>query len=751
MLQQFTITGGACFGSDPLTVSGLQPINFFFGPNGSGKTTISRAFEQDSNCTIQPSWDDSVPMSFSVYNRDFVDRVLRESSRIPGVFVLGEKSVEAEKRLDDIQKPGGLRAGAKDELDRAKKSLEEAEKRRDEAYSSFKTAAWQQYKRLRNENSAISSAFTGRGGVGNDSNKLAAALIEMSEPSDDNPAPQIEDLLNKAEAIFSDDATTKPELPLISDFNPEGYEILSESIAGSTQVSLSDLVAKLGNIDWVSAGREYFGDANGVCPFCQQETPHDFAIQLAGMFDDHYKTKIRELQSFDARFRSWADAATASIDGFEDEEKTQLDQVRFLDVKAALQSAVTKNRSALTNKLRAPSENLVFSPVGDCIDRANDVIKDANAQIRAHNELVRSREDGRPKLVAECWRYLSEVLLRDQISDYRQRSEGHKRGIDALSAKVAAASDKLGNFDREIRDLQRSVESTQPAIDQINELLMRAGFTSFEIVASSELQDAYMLSREGRAISERSLSEGEQTFIAFLYYFHRLAGRDSSGVGGHTVAVIDDPISSLDSDVLFIVGALVRNLISRALSGTDRISQIILLTHNVYFHKEITHLRTGDPGKGRSYFVIRKRPSAPSSIEPHQKNPISTEYQRLWAEVSRAVAGEPVSVTGLENILRRILESYFRILGSGIWEDDLIPLMNESERPVLRSLFNWINEGSHAIFDNLYYSPGPATPQTYLDVFRRVFEVTNHESHYNMMLYGKASLDTSTRSIDTQP
>lgn len=44
MLQHMRLVGGACFGDDPLTVSNLQAVNFIFGPKGSGKTTISRAF-----------------------------------------------------------------------------------------------------------------------------------------------------------------------------------------------------------------------------------------------------------------------------------------------------------------------------------------------------------------------------------------------------------------------------------------------------------------------------------------------------------------------------------------------------------------------------------------------------------------------------------------------------------------------------------------------------------------------------------
>ena len=54
----------------------------------------------------------------------------------------------------------------------------------------------------------------------------------------------------------------------------------------------------------------------------------------------------------------------------------------------------------------------------------------------------------------------------------------------------------------------------------------------------------------------------------------------------------------MDSGALFIVSALVREMIEVCYNNTDYrshkvdgdyIKQIFILTHNVYFHKEITH------------------------------------------------------------------------------------------------------------------------------------------------------------------
>ena len=744
MLQHTRLTGGACFGEDPLTISDLQTVNFFFGPNGSGKTTISRAFAGEESLELEHTWSDSVPMTPKVYNRDFVDHVLRETGRIPGVFVLGEKSVEAEERLDAIEKEGGERDRAKDRLGEARSSLADAKGRRDEAYEKLKQDAWEKYKALVAEHGSLSPAFRGKGGVGNDRGKLVDGLLAMEAPSDDTSAPSVEDLLESAAAIFDDDATARIPLPTIPSFAPneyDGYDLLNKSVVGSSDVTLSELVEHLGNSDWVSEGRKHLHRSGGVCPFCQQQAPKDLASQLAALFDDDYNKRIAKLNAFTEAYREWADVVLESEEGFDEDSKALLDPIQYRDGLSTLTAAIARNKIALDEKERTPSKTVGLTSVEKPVDDLNQVIADANIKIEAHNTLLRARREERPKLITSCWRYLGEVLLRDELSVYRRGQKGRDTGVEVMQGRVEEATSQLLALDNEIRELQRSVESTRPVIDEINTLLRRSGFTSFEIVESEELEHGYMLSRDGVALHERSLSEGERTFIAFLYYVHSLDGRDDLDTTGRLVAVIDDPISSLDSDILFLVGALVRRLINRVMSGSDRIGQVIVLTHNIYFHKEVTHLKHRDSGSGRAYYLIRKHQSAPSAVERHFKNPISTEYQRLWGEVRRAVEGESMSVVGLENILRRILESYFRIMGNGIWEDELAPLLSAAERPVLQSLFNWVNEGSHAVFEDVHYSPGPISNQTYLDVFRRVFEKAHQEAHYKMMLYGKESLN----------
>ncbi|MFD2879946.1 AAA family ATPase [Paenibacillus rhizoplanae] len=59
--------------------------------------------------------------------------------------------------------------------------------------------------------------------------------------------------------------------------------------------------------------------------------------------------------------------------------------------------------------------------------------------------------------------------------------------------------------------------------------------------------------REDGKDAKDTLSEGEKTFITFLYFYQLLKGsNDISEIMTDKVVVIDDPISILDSSVLFL-------------------------------------------------------------------------------------------------------------------------------------------------------------------------------------------------------
>ena len=74
MLESFQIKSVATYDDIGVAINKLQPINFFYGANGCGKTTISNYLkdtkcDQYSDCSIK--WNGDSELDVIVYNKKF--------------------------------------------------------------------------------------------------------------------------------------------------------------------------------------------------------------------------------------------------------------------------------------------------------------------------------------------------------------------------------------------------------------------------------------------------------------------------------------------------------------------------------------------------------------------------------------------------------------------------------------------------------------------------------------------------------
>lgn len=86
-------------------------------------------------------------------------------------------------------------------------------------------------------------------------------------------------------------------------------------------------------------------------------------------------------------------------------------------------------------------------------------------------------------------------------------------------------------------------------------------------------------------------------------------------------------------------------------------------------------------------------------------------------------------------------------------KDEICALFDGRDKLIFQSLFSWVNDGSHSIHDDLYVNHGEQTNETYLRVFRSVFDKAGQISQYKMMTgfsednLGNANPLTATQAI----
>ena len=160
------------------------------------------------------------------------------------------------------------------------------------------------------------------------------------------------------------------------------------------------------------------------------------------------------------------------------------------------------------------------------------------------------------------------------------------------------------------------------------------------------------------------------------------------------------------------------------------------MTHNVYFHKEVSfnNTRTDKALKDETFWVVRK-PAKHSKLEPHETNPIQTSYELLWSEVKNP---KPSLLT-IQNVMRRILENYFKFFG-GVEPREICAKLPGKDQMICNSLLSWVNDGSHYAQDDIFVSLDQGAVGGYLKVFQLIFKLSGHEAHYKMMM-GNAYTD----------
>ena len=730
MIEAISIAQVATYSDMPEVLNALSQFNFLFGSNGTGKTTISRVIADETAFpTCRVTWKGGTKLQTLVYNSDFVERNFNQSSEIKGVFTLGEKQADTlakiatgKAELDEftrtieslthtLQGTDGV-GGKKGELT----TLEE----------NFKNKCWAQKQK---HDAKLQGAFEG---CRNSAEKFKARVLRESA-SNRAALLALSDLEGKAQSVFGPTPTIEPAINVVNGEKLLAHEanpILKKRVIGKENVDIAAMIRKLGNSDWVRQGRSFYEINDQKCPFCQQSTDESFTRSLNEYFDETFIADSKAIDDLAANYATDASRIQQQLESIIGSPSRFLDVDRLKVEKELLDSKVILNNQRLAGKKKEASQVVELESLGNVLSAIGELVGSANRQVAGHNKMVANLSDERNSLTAQVWKFVLEEI-KDDFSAYEKAKDGLDRAISSITSQISKKTEDKKDKAAEIRALEKQTTSVQPTVDGINALLSSFGFHAFKLAKASN-GTFYKLIRSDGSDAKATLSEGERNFVTFLYFYHLLKGSEpDSGITTDRVVVFDDPVSSLDSDILFIVGSLIKGLFDEVRAGTGHVKQVFVLTHNVYFHREVTFniKRSGDSAINEETFWVIRKSGLLSKPCRHSTNPIRTSYELLWAEVRKP---DRSNLT-IQNTLRRIIENYFKILG-GVNPDDICGIFEGRDKLICKSLFSWVNAGSHHALDDLYVSSDDGATETYLRVFKEIFEKSKHLAHYNMMM-----------------
>ena len=732
MLEGYKLSNVATYDKNGISVTDLKPVNFFYGANGCGKTTTSDFLADLHNpkyksCSV--SWKNGVPLRTLVYNKKFRDLNFRPSGDISGVFTLGEASVEEQalvaeksKKLSEIS----------DNLATKKKTLEAKLGEKEDFDSSFAEECWDVQKKYKDDfKAALRGSMRGKNSF---RDNVMERKFKMPHGVKDLSHQQLKE---KGETLLG----KKPEaLSIVPELNENGllkierYEIWKKVIIGQKDVEIAGLIEHLGNNDWVISGLKYVDGE--TCPFCQKSTIDDqFLKQISDYFDTSFQKNteiVAELaEQYEHEATRYLDSLSRTIYSAENDEKTKLNLTAIKSAAQLLERQLTANTTSIQTKIEKPSAGIELIDNTETFQTINTIIDEANKFIVQHNKIVNDFNNEQLDYFHEVWAFIIQELSTN-ISNHEKRSLGLEKAINGINKVIKDQQKQEKALREELKELSKNTTSVQPTVDEINRMLQAYGFVNFKIVPSVDNANNYSLQRENGELALDTLSEGEVTFITFLYFIQLAKGGTTrENVVGDRILVIDDPISSLDSNILFIVSTIIKNVINEVKDGSH-IKQLLLFTHNVYFHKEASFQGGRSNGCNKTnYWILRKKNNTTNIQAYGQNNPIESSYELLWKEISEP---EKLSLTTVQNTMRRILENYFKILGRYSDNDIVEKFTDNEEKQMCKSLLYWINDGSHCIPDDLFIENQDQSMEGYLHIFKKVFEYSGHISHYNMMM-----------------
>lgn len=737
-----------------MPIDGLTFVNFFYGNNGAGKSSVARAIEENDGVV----WaDDKSAEDFDVlvYNQGFIDRNFVNYGSLKGVFIFGEEDAEAKRKIqeltDERNQKSDERTAVIEEYNRKTEDL-------DTVLADFQNACFSKTADIRKR---FDKAMDGK----KQKKGFADAVLGEEKPAEHDLA----ELERLYDAAFDSAARVYPEFKKVGSAAAygrlPGKDLLDKVIVSSSDTPFVRFMKALGATasDWVRDGHtRYASAAEGKCPYCQQKLPENFEAEIAACFDAQYRQDIRDLGQFRT---AYADETAGIVRRL----KANIgDTMAFVDIKeyrekvALLESNFEINRQRIAEKCKEPSKIVLLEDTDTILLEIGSIIDGINKLIKANNDVVSGKRSGKIKCKTEIMQHLA-FLLAEDVKSYQDEVDRLKKEIDNIIKKDQQLKRNIAEMTVQISELNKRNVNTEAAIDSINKILRESGFQGFSIRAKKGTENVYEVVRGDGTIAE-NLSEGERNFIAFLYFYHQVRGSMSGEELKEKIVVIDDPVSGMDSSALFIVSAIVREMINVCRNNTDPlnpkppnyIKQLFVLTHNAHFHREVTYKQTGYYNC-TSFYIIRKKDNisavalcvrqskeAPNEYENY--NPVLNSYAALWGELREIDSAIPAL-----NVMRRILEYYFLQL-CGYESSDLRAVVLEDPKnrdkfirqidggqpdltdyQLASSLLAYIGDsnGVAAYFDEC------EDAKAYKRAFKMIFDALGQGRHYKMMTGGK--------------
>ena len=743
-------------------------INFFFGRNGAGKSTISEMIQANTGLTWR-SGQTADDYNVLAYDQQFISNHFSNFDDLAGVFTLNKVNIETQKKLDQLAKDKDKLLG---ELGKKNEAIDQKSQARADLKTDSQTRMMRLTEAVRKK---FELAMTGK--------KIAKTFCPEVERK--QPVQHTEDEIMELYSVaYEKNAQTYPLLKKSNEYpgkyDLSGASLLSDPIVSTSDTQFARVMEKLGNTDWVKEGHaKYLKKADGICPFCHNPLDHQhFERELRDCFDEEYQDSVDAVAAFQSAYTSMTGEMIRVLDENTSSDFPRADFTVYKEKLERLKTIIQNNLQLIQKKVDKPAERGELQDIDTLVGELDAIIDKINALIKINNDAYSKKKETKIQCDKMMWEHLA-FLVKDEIADYKAKDDAIASEIKTIEKEKGILRQSYLEKEAEAKKASGNTVNTDEAYESMKAMLKDSGFQGFSLRKKPGTKNRYEVVRDGNK-PVKKLSEGERNFIAFLYFYHLVKGSGtadaaiitSSGEITDTtdrrdkIVVIDDPVTSMDSGTLFIVSSMVREMITVCQNNIEvlhpditgsYIKQIFILTHNAYFHREVTYNMV-DYYDCVTFYMVRKTDNH-SSITPciekakelseddRNINPVQNAYTALWTEYQELTSSIP-----LLNVIRRILQYYFLELcgyqGSNIRDIILKKYklefitkradgtIDDTDYHLASSMLSYI-DNECSFIDGFNLVQESVDPEQYRKVMKKIFEKLDQSQHYRMMTHKK--------------
>ena len=660
-------------------------FNLIYGWNYSGKTTLSRIFDalgkpdlipqlkctfevEDGEGTVFRSENITGPQDCRVFNRDFIERNFRQEHNAPAVFIVGDDAAKIRDRISTL------------------KARRASVERADEQYSKEETR-WKNRVNdglKRNEARSIGGLVSERNF---DRRNLDQILEEIKSDLDDHILEDSTFDALKATANSSDEFIEQNSFEIpdinISTLVDEINDLLGQTASNNAITKLKEDP----NLEvWARRGRDLHSKGD-ECAFCGNKVQEERFDQLEGHFSEEYEFLVSAVQDMKAALQGReikADLPQANQLSYSVRDDFSKAIPPILSFANDVEKIIPLLIDVLEGKVSSiEAEQELPQPVIDALAKIEsyeyaDKHQEIDELLKIHNEQIRDREATKQVAKDQLKRHSVARFYRD--NDIAAEEESYARII----VKQARAQNVRTLIAGQIQEKEGEIKRHSVAVKRLNSIV--GSLLTGSNISAIQLSESEFEFRRGTEPAI-NLSDGERTAIAFAYFLLTLEDRGNNL--SNTLVFIDDPISSLDSNHIYAIHALIIDRLK------ERCKQLFISTHNYEFLNLLKDKALNDnrnfKKKHAGYLVQRNHddhgePFGELVDMPKALRKFKSEYQFLFS-LLHSFSSSP-SATLHEaytspTILRKFLEAYlgFRKPVGGSWSSKLDLLIDdEAER-----------------------------------------------------------------------